>query len=525
MAKLITIGDSLSQGFMSGAAARTDLSYSTLLAKSMGLTPATNASAAAAVGADTAYLHPDWPIGGLPLNMEVLSRRLIEKIGDKIDVWDWPRAANIVRGYIDEVEDYFERGDGRPDLPFGDLDGFHNLSVEGFDVADAWLVTPDVCRRAIEEAERQRPRDRLFAPPSEFFYRTALNVLNPARDPAKNDWSALDWLAHYATTEGVENLIIWLGANNALDPMVSLQVRATNDGRVMSGEVPSIDDIMVGGDRLAIRRQRKKHHNLWSPDDFEKEYRELFARVDAIMATNKYADWRVFVATVPAVTIAPIAAGVGESYAIEDQFGILEERGAQYFKYYTYFLFDYEFAHRHDCKLTFSQVKTIDSYIAAYRDAMTTIIDEANGALGRERYRRVDICEALLKAAFKRNWGKPCYDFPPATAAFYPEVDTRFHHATARGNLEQGGVFSLDGVHPGAIGQGLIAHEFRKEMNAARGDSVDELDWKAIFECDSLYLDPITLMQSIRSQAKIPARLIIWWLKKTGRYYRRPGNA
>lgn len=34
--KLFTIGDSISQGFMSLAAARTDLSYSTIVAREMG---------------------------------------------------------------------------------------------------------------------------------------------------------------------------------------------------------------------------------------------------------------------------------------------------------------------------------------------------------------------------------------------------------------------------------------------------------------------------------------------------------
>lgn len=35
--KLFTLGDSISQGFMSGAAAQTDLAYSTLIARCMGL--------------------------------------------------------------------------------------------------------------------------------------------------------------------------------------------------------------------------------------------------------------------------------------------------------------------------------------------------------------------------------------------------------------------------------------------------------------------------------------------------------
>ena len=38
--RLFTIGDSVSQGLMSGAAARTDLSYSTLIAETPGFLPA-----------------------------------------------------------------------------------------------------------------------------------------------------------------------------------------------------------------------------------------------------------------------------------------------------------------------------------------------------------------------------------------------------------------------------------------------------------------------------------------------------
>ena len=79
---------------------------------------------------------------------------------------------------------------------------------------------------------------------------------------------------------------------------------------------------------------------LWHPDDFLAEYDELLRRVERSLAANKARDWRVFVkVTVPLVTIAPLAKGVGETYDIEvpsDADPSVPEL-LTYFKYYTYF--------------------------------------------------------------------------------------------------------------------------------------------------------------------------------------------
>ena len=56
--KLFTIGDGVSQGFMSAAAARTDLTYSTLIVCSMDLKLTDE------------YRYPNWELDGLPLNLE-----------------------------------------------------------------------------------------------------------------------------------------------------------------------------------------------------------------------------------------------------------------------------------------------------------------------------------------------------------------------------------------------------------------------------------------------------------------------
>ena len=123
--KLFTIGDSVSQGFMSGAAARTDLCYSTLIARSMQLT-------------GTNYVHsPPWRTDGLPLNLEKILRSLAKKFGDDIGGIEWGAAMLYIGYLIDETEDYYERGDGAADRPFGNAKYFHNVAVQGFDVADA----------------------------------------------------------------------------------------------------------------------------------------------------------------------------------------------------------------------------------------------------------------------------------------------------------------------------------------------------------------------------------------------------
>jgi hypothetical protein len=75
--KLFTIGDSVSQGFMSLAAARTDLSYSTLLASKLELELQSD------------YRFADWEMGGIPLNVENIMRRLNRRYGSNIQLRSW----------------------------------------------------------------------------------------------------------------------------------------------------------------------------------------------------------------------------------------------------------------------------------------------------------------------------------------------------------------------------------------------------------------------------------------------------
>ena len=140
--KIFTIGDNVSQGFMSAAAARTDLTYSTLLARSMGLE----------IG--TEYRYPEWAKDELPRNLERAFRRLEESYGSNIRGAEWLTVLQTLNNVVDEAEDYYERGPGAADEAYVDpargalglgegVEYFHNVAITGFDGADSWLVTPN----------------------------------------------------------------------------------------------------------------------------------------------------------------------------------------------------------------------------------------------------------------------------------------------------------------------------------------------------------------------------------------------
>jgi hypothetical protein len=471
--KLFTIGDSISQGFMSGAAARTDLAYSTLIAGCMGI--------------ENDYDYPRWAEGGLPLNMELILRRLEERHGDNVNPVEWALTLRTVGRIIETAEDYYERGAGRADAPYdgAGVPFFHNVAFQGCDVADSWALTPAVCARMISEAERGGDDLLPYSGPNAAYYRTALKVLNPSLEAGYEELGQVGWLAEHAGGEGVENLILWLGANNALGTVVTLQINQTpNDPQNRPYELPHADRARI-------------NWNLWHPADFEADYRQLLEKVDGAMRRNER-DWRVFVGNVPLVTIAPLAKGVGPTTEIER-----DGKKSVYFKYYTYFPFEEDDVRERDILyLTLAEALHIDDCIRAYNRTIKRLLDEKNEEHRAEndaagRYHLVDTCGVLESLAFKRNAGQVEYDFPDYFDFVYPRVDTKYYHADRHGRLRQGGLFGLDGVHPTAIGQGIVAREFLEVMKRS-GVNVDaELDWPGIFASDRLYTEPISVMHEL----------------------------
>src|SRR6476660_7429141 len=80
--RLVAIGDSLTHGFQSGAIFHTEISWPRIVAWEMGW--------------DDHFRYPKyWGYGGMPLNLEILVRRLEAQFGSKLSgLWDDANAAS-----------------------------------------------------------------------------------------------------------------------------------------------------------------------------------------------------------------------------------------------------------------------------------------------------------------------------------------------------------------------------------------------------------------------------------------------
>lgn len=430
-AKLVAIGDSLTQGFASGSICNTDLSYPALIANCMGLDA-------------TTFRRPNFRgAGGLPFNIEWLARRLEQKYGHSMHLFSWLRSIPTIQSTLDEVEDYWERGRGampeRATL-------YHNLAVFGFEVRDAYDLTAGQCKRQFAGG-----KDDFLAVPSESRARTAYRVLNPSQDPALDGKTQLTVAEAISESEdGIENLILFLGANNCLGTVLELRYSELNsfDGSAFSD------------------------YTIWHPKVFEKDYGELVQQVAQLNPKN------VFVATVPHVTIPPLTRGI-----MNDR-GRLPD-GQKYFDYYTRFwIKDKSFDPDRDPFLSGKQAENIDDYIDQYNASIRGFADEF------ENWHVVDLTSVLDDLAIRRNHGKPKRKLPDEIS----DLGVRFFELEPGHTVNAGsGIFSLDGIHPTTCGYGIIADEFMKVMRAADANiaaTMRPLDWREIRAMDTLVSAP-----------------------------------
>src|SRR5207302_6031894 len=115
--RLVTIGDSLTHGFQSGAIFKTDLSFPALIARELGWYDE--------------FVHPHYPaFGGIPLNIEWLIHELERDFGDKISWWEGVAAAVRIRQHLAESEDWWDIGPGSQ--PPKDRRRCRNLGIYGW---------------------------------------------------------------------------------------------------------------------------------------------------------------------------------------------------------------------------------------------------------------------------------------------------------------------------------------------------------------------------------------------------------
>ena len=247
--------------------------------------------------------------------------------------------------------------------------------------------------------------------------------------------------------------------------------------------------------------------NLYAPPHFEQHYGRVADAVEALGAE------RVFVATVPHVTIPPVVRGVSPRGTLASG----PNACRQYFEYYTRpWIWDSDFDPDRHPHLTRAQAIEIDTQIDAYNQ----VIRDTAHARG---WHLVDICQVLDDLAYRSHEGHPPYRFPaaaidalerhPRLAYLVHEhdgekrvaLDTRFFHLVPTGGalrqdylVDEGGLFSLDGVHPTTIGYGIVAHEFREVMQAAGVPDLDDVDWDRVVEADTLVGTPPAMMTHLK---------------------------
>ncbi|WP_235900392.1 hypothetical protein [Lolliginicoccus suaedae] len=424
--RLVVIGDSLSQGFQSFAIHNTDLSYPAIIARELGW--------------QRSFRFPRYRgHGGLPMNLEYLLRVLEDKHGARLDWWDLPLAPFTVHSWMAQVEDYWERGPGSIEPPPGPIN--HNLSMFGWDLRDSLEWTYDRCAAVL--AGNPPGNDLLAQQVEHAALRAALRVYPRATTEQRGmtlfDAARALGEQHKTTTEaGIETLIVFLGANNALKAATNLEVRWSGPGF----------------DQLGAKSQ----YTVWTPEHFRQEYDEMIEQVHTINARH------VILCTVPHVTIAPITNGIG---------GKIGPR-SRYFDHYVYpWVGESTFSSHRDKHLSGAQARAIDYAIDAYNDHIESIVREAR-ADGRD-WLLLDTAALLDNLASRRFHEDPSarpqwwtgYELPGALAALDPPLTTRFLAADGHGGRAAGGLFSLDGVHPTTVGYGILAQESIHTMRAA----------------------------------------------------------
>lgn len=445
--RLVVIGDSLSQGFQSGAVFNTSLSYPAIIAYQLGWLD------------DFRFPHYGGP-GGLPLNIELLLRTLEDRFGRKLDVWEVPLALFVARDFMDRVEDYWERGPGSVLPTFTAIN--HNLSEYGWDLRDALTVTARSCEAALHQ-----PHDDFITQIVENNgQRSTLRVL-PRGTDAEKDMTAFDAAAALGK-DGIETLIVFLGANNALRSVTELRVHWSGD---------SFRDPTAKG-----------AYTVWRPEHFASEYAEVVAAVEKVGAQ------RVILCTVPHVTIAPIARGLGGKI----------EPGSRYFPYYARpWDTERDFDPQRDAHITGAQAWAVDTAIDMYNNGIEQAVADARRS-GKDWY-LCDIAGLLERVASRRYiddvnarppWWTP-YPLPKALADLVPVPDSRFLTADGRGGRASGGLFSLDGVHPTTVAYGIVAQELMKIMTRAgvRFGNTD-VDFDRLVRRDTLVRTPPQILDS-----------------------------
>ncbi|HMD69203.1 MAG TPA: hypothetical protein VKF42_10030, partial [Chitinivibrionales bacterium] len=218
---------------------------------------------------------------------------------------------------------------------------------------------------------------------------------------------------------------------------------------------------------------------------------------------------RVFVITVPHITVLPIIRGVGT-------------RSGKYYPYYTRpWIWDSDFDPARHSHLTQGDIERIDG-----------IIDEYNAVIRRSAdgygWHIVDFCGFMDESAFGRNNGTTRVPWPPEAIAALRDNKATGYLVDADGNVHldiryfrgaidkngsfritTGGLIGLDGMHPTVLFYALMAHHVLQVMITtgvrAEGGNIPRVDWASAISSDTLLMDPPVLLADLKRAAKLMA--------------------
>ncbi|MGM0545836.1 MAG: hypothetical protein ACQEST_03875 [Bacteroidota bacterium] len=456
--KLVVLGDSISQGFQNGGIYRTDLNFPSFLSQCWEPQPD--------------FEQPLFTAqAGIPLNLEVLARGLSDQYGDSIAWKEYLPALNYLYSTLRRVKRYWE-GKAKP-LKAERSMPYHNQSVWGFAMNDAWLVTEENSRQHIEtQPETFSIFDML---PDHAMYVTARLVLNPSFKNEFSDYTQLDNIQYLQEDGGIENLIVSMGHNNVIG--------AVSDLKYILSEEEDLEKF-----------PSERDYTVYRPEHFEQEYRKLAEKVSQIGAE------RVITQTIPYVTIPPVSRGVNADKSREDHTG--------YFDYYTRFwIWDADFNPDKHPYLSKEEAISLDQHVDEYNTIIREVADEygwitvplnryvtgiARRRLGKKK--RIpypeEFCKAMRQNPNTKHLVEDSDD--PKLSTEYPRIDND------TGKLYKGGIFSLDGIHPTTIGYGLIAHLYKVTMEANGVRFQKQLDWDYIIKNDTLVTDPPYILVELR---------------------------
>ena len=420
------------------------------------------------------------------MNLEVLLHVLSKKFPWGINGLKLLFALLKVQIHLARVESCWEN-DGH-NVSSGLQEIYNNLAVLTFGVNDAYMVSEGVCSRNLP-----KPKNNFFLlsqVPEMPIYRAARRTLNPTLAGDRNELTQIESVKKLAKSDGIENLIVFLGGNNCLGAIIDMELKYSTETDI-------------------YKWPHQRQCNLWLPEHFEIIYKKLADKIKQIKNITN-----VYVGTIPYVTIPPVSRGCNGKKNKDK----LPVEG--YFDYYTRpWIWDNVFDEHGDARITREQVKQIDEFIDSYNGIIKDTA-KANGWIV------VDTCDQFQKMAYRRNDEKPTYIWPQeAVDALRNNSDTEYlvnkdgkvcldtrylclwdDESGRKGGIREGGLFSLDGVHPTTICYGLIADSYLKAMDkngVSRADGKPlKLDWQEIVKSDALITNPPVLLKHLRKLLK-----------------------